>query len=145
MVESAVMSADGRTSAVMRGIEHGACAYLIKPVRIEELKNIWQHVVRKKLNANKELDHSGSLDDRRVVDDADYASSINGGTDGTCRSQKKRRDTKDDDCGKLGNEDPPASKKSRVRWSEKLHQKFVSAVNQLGIESMNFDDHLFSL
>ena len=29
----------------MQEITHGACNYLLKPVRIEELRNIWQHVV----------------------------------------------------------------------------------------------------
>jgi len=70
-----MMSADGRTNLVMRGIRHGACDYLIKPVREEELKNIWQHVVRKKKNENKEHEHSGSLDDndrhKRGSDDAE--------------------------------------------------------------------------
>ncbi len=42
------MSANGETSTVMRGVNHGAVDYLLKPVRIEELKNIWQHVIRKK-------------------------------------------------------------------------------------------------
>jgi DNA-binding response OmpR family regulator len=31
----------------MRGVTHGACDFLIKPVRIEELRNIWQHVIRR--------------------------------------------------------------------------------------------------
>ncbi|KAK9933897.1 hypothetical protein M0R45_021069 [Rubus argutus] len=43
-----MMSADDGKSVVMKGVTHGACDYLIKPVRIEALKNIWQHVVRKK-------------------------------------------------------------------------------------------------
>lgn len=134
-----MMSADGRTSAVMRGIKHGACDYLIKPVRIEELKNIWQHVVRKKWNGSKELEHSGSLEDsdrlKRVTDEAEYDSSINEGTDGSWKTQKKKRDFKDDeDDGELENEDPSASKKPRVVWSVELHQQFVNAVNQLGID-----------
>ncbi|XP_077236771.1 two-component response regulator ARR10-like [Tasmannia lanceolata] len=41
-------------STVMKGIMHGACDYLMKPVRIEELKNIWQHVIRKTLLNAKE-------------------------------------------------------------------------------------------
>lgn len=41
------MSANDEHSTVMRGVTHGACDFLIKPVRIEELKNIWQHVVRR--------------------------------------------------------------------------------------------------
>ena len=43
-----VLSAHGDTKLVMKGVTHGACDYLLKPVRIEELKNIWQHVVRRK-------------------------------------------------------------------------------------------------
>ncbi|RWR75084.1 two-component response regulator ORR21-like protein isoform X1 [Cinnamomum micranthum f. kanehirae] len=134
-----MMSADGRTSAVMRGIKHGACDYLIKPVRLEELKNIWQHVVRKKWNENKELEHSGSVEDadrhRRLGDDAEYASSVNEGTDASWKVQKRRKDTKEDeDDGELDNDDPSTSKKPRVVWSVELHQQFVSAVNQLGID-----------
>ncbi|KAF8398931.1 hypothetical protein HHK36_014796 [Tetracentron sinense] len=137
-----MMSADGRTSAVMQGIKHGACDYLIKPIRIEELKNIWQHVVRKKWNGNKELEQSGSVEDNdrhgRGGDDAEYASSVNEGTDGSWKVQKKRRDSKEDeDDGELDNDDPSTSKKPRVVWSVELHQQFVSAVNQLGIDSTN--------
>ena len=135
------MSADGGTNTVMRGIKHGACDYLIKPVRIEELKNIWQHVIRKKWNENRELEYSGSMDDsdrsKHVVDDAEYASSVNDGGDGSWKSHKKKRDAKEDeDDGELDHEDPSSSKKPRVVWSVELHQQFVSAVSQLGIESM---------
>ena len=48
MLTIAVMSANGQTSIVMKGITHGACDYLLKPVRLEELQNIWQHVVRRR-------------------------------------------------------------------------------------------------
>ena len=44
----AVMSSNGETSVVLRGVTHGAVDFLIKPVRIEELRNVWQHVVRRK-------------------------------------------------------------------------------------------------
>ncbi|XP_011625385.1 two-component response regulator ORR21 isoform X2 [Amborella trichopoda] len=134
-----MMSADARFSAVMKGIKHGACDYLIKPVRIEELKNIWQHVVRKKWNETKEHDQSGSIEDnerhKRGSDDAEYASSVNEGTDGNWKVQKKRKDSKEEeDDGEQENEDPSAAKKPRVVWSVELHQQFVNAVNQLGID-----------
>lgn len=44
---AAVMSSNGEHTTVMRGVTHGACDFLIKPVRIEELRNIWQHVIRR--------------------------------------------------------------------------------------------------
>ncbi|KAH0468013.1 hypothetical protein IEQ34_003046 [Dendrobium chrysotoxum] len=134
-----MMSADGRTSAVMRGIKHGACDYLIKPVRMEELKNVWQHVVRKKWNESKDIENSGSFEDSdrqgQVADESEYASSMNEGTDASWKTQKKKRDSKDEeDDVELDNEDPSASKKPRVVWSVELHQQFVNAVNQVGID-----------
>ncbi|KAI9169126.1 hypothetical protein LWI28_007372 [Acer negundo] len=132
-----MMSADARVCAVMKGIRHGACDYLIKPIREEELKNIWQHVVRRKRNEIKELEHSGSLEDndrhKRGSDDVEYASSVNEGTEGTLKTQRKRSNAKEDDVD-LENDDPSMAKKPRVVWSVELHQQFVSAVNQLGID-----------
>ncbi|CAL9161387.1 unnamed protein product, partial [Musa hybrid cultivar] len=43
-----VLSVNSEIKTVMKGITHGACDYLLKPVRIEELRNIWQHVFRRK-------------------------------------------------------------------------------------------------
>ncbi|KAJ6689526.1 hypothetical protein OIU85_005891 [Salix viminalis] len=133
-----MMSADGRTSAVMRGIRHGACDYLIKPIREEELKNIWQHVIRKKWHDRKEQEHSGSFEDndwhKRGNDDAEIASSVNEGAEGVLKDQKKRSIAKEEDDAELENDDPSASKKPRVVWSVELHQQFVSAVNHLGID-----------
>ncbi|KAL4575657.1 hypothetical protein LXL04_022508 [Taraxacum kok-saghyz] len=138
-----MMSADGRTNLVLRGIRHGACDYLIKPIREEQLKNIWQHVIRKKWNENKEHEHSGSVEHKRGGDDNnnnnhdnEYGTcSVNEGENGavmTCH--KKRRNVKEEDDCELESDDPSASKKPRVVWSVELHQQFVSAVNQLGID-----------
>lgn len=135
-----MMSADGRTNLVMRGVSHGACDYLIKPIRDEELKNIWQHVVRKKQNEMKEHDHTVSMEDhdrlKRPIDDAEYASSVNEGAESeeVLKTQKKRRDSKDEDDTEMDNDDLSTSKKPRVVWSVELHQQFVTAVNQLGID-----------
>lgn len=134
-----MMSADDTTSAVMRGIKHGACDYLVKPIREEELKNIWQHVVRKKCNENKDIEHCDSVEDtyhhhKRGNADLECASSVNEESDGASIAQKKRRDSKDDDDGELDNDDSSTSKKPRVVWSVELHQQFVSAVNHLGID-----------
>lgn len=42
------MSSNGETSVVLQGVTHGAVDFLIKPVRIEELRNLWQHVIRRR-------------------------------------------------------------------------------------------------
>ncbi|KAH1059381.1 hypothetical protein GLYMA_02G085900v4 [Glycine max] len=131
-----MMSGDSTTSAVMKGIRHGACDYLIKPVREEELRNIWQHVVRKFWNDNKELDNSGSMEDsdrnKWGNDDAEYTSSVADAAE-VVKAPKKRSSLKEEDI-ELESDDPATSKKPRVVWSVELHQQFVSAVNQLGLD-----------
>ncbi|KAK1385593.1 Two-component response regulator [Heracleum sosnowskyi] len=127
-----MMSADDSKNVVMKGVTHGACDYLIKPVRIEALKNIWQHVVRKKKRENKDFEQSGSVEDgdrqQKTPDDADYSSSAN---EGSWRSSKRRKDEEDDTEER---DDTSSQKKPRVVWSVDLHKQFVAAVNQLGID-----------
>lgn len=142
------MSVDGRMSTVLRGIRYGACDFLVKPIREEEAKNIWQHVVRKMWSGNKERENSGSMDEndnkhRRGSDDTEYASSVSEGSDGVNKECKKKKKIKDEDDGELENEDPTASKKPRIVWSMELHQQFICAVNQLGLDSKNFDNISF--
>lgn len=42
-----MMSGDESFDTVLKGILHGACDFLVKPVRLVELRNIWQHLVRR--------------------------------------------------------------------------------------------------
>ncbi|KZV35332.1 hypothetical protein F511_38840 [Dorcoceras hygrometricum] len=131
-----MMSADDSKNVVMKGVTHGACDYLIKPVRMEALKNIWQHVVRKKKNEwrDKDLDLSGSAGDgamqQKSSDDVEYSPSTN---EGNWKSAKKRKEKEEEDEGE-DRDEASTLKKPRVVWSVELHQQFVTAVNQLGID-----------
>ena len=130
------MSVDGETSRVMKGVQHGACDYLLKPIRMRELRNIWQHVYRKKIHQVREIEgydiceelqmfRNGSedFDDRQVSGGADF------------NSVRKRKDLDGKEHSDQECNDPAAVKKPRVVWSVDLHQKFVNAVNQIGIDS----------
>ncbi|GMJ05440.1 response regulator 1 [Hibiscus trionum] len=127
-----MMSADDGKHVVMKGVTHGACDYLIKPVRMEALKNIWQHVIRKRKNGWKDLEQSGSVEEgdrqQKQSEDAEYSSSAN---EGNWKSSKKRKDDEDETEDR---DDTSTLKKPRVVWSVELHQQFVAAVNQLGID-----------
>jgi two-component response regulator (ARR-B family) len=127
-----MMSADDGKDVVMKGVTHGACDYLIKPVRIEALRNIWQHVVRKRKHEWKDTEQSGSIEDderqQKQLEDADFSSS---GNEGNWRSSKRRKDEEDQAEDR---DDTSSLKKPRVVWSVELHQQFVAAVNQLGID-----------
>ncbi|KAJ4912367.1 Two-component response regulator ARR2 [Raphanus sativus] len=133
-----MMSADDSKAVVLKGVTHGAVDYLIKPVRIEALKNIWQHVVRKKRNEWNVSEHSGSVEEttgerQQQRDDGGDNNSSSANNEGSWRSSRKRKEGEVDEQGD-DKEDTSSLKKPRVVWSVELHQQFVAAVNQLGVD-----------
>ncbi|XP_008797265.2 LOW QUALITY PROTEIN: two-component response regulator ORR26 [Phoenix dactylifera] len=132
-----MMSIDGETSRVMKGVQHGACDYLLKPVRMKELRNIWQHVYRKKMHEVKEIEGhyineniqimkngSDDFEDRHLFSGADI------------NYVRKRKDGDNQEHSDQEFSDPATVKKARVIWSVDLHQKFVNAVNQIGFDKV---------
>ncbi|XP_047313695.1 two-component response regulator ORR22-like [Impatiens glandulifera] len=129
-----MLSANGDTKLVMKGITHGACDYLLKPVRIEELKNIWQHVIRRKKNDPKDQlvnNNNNNNNDKNQLEVIDP----NGFFDQNVKQNRKRKDQEgEDDDESNNNDDGSNQKKPRVVWTVELHRKFVSAVNHMGID-----------
>lgn len=119
-----LLSANSDPKLVMKGITHGACDYLFKPVRLDELRNVWQHVIRKKVESKYQPKLNNNQD-----------KSNHGSGDPNGELNRKRKDD-DEDFVDNGNDDDESStqKKLRVVWSIELHRKFVAAVNQLGID-----------
>lgn len=139
-----MMSANSDSSVVLRGIIHGAVDYLLKPVRIEELRNIWQHVVRRDYSAKNSGsdDVDASSPSKRLKtsvsnsksDEVDRTANEAGSSKARKKPASKKggakSSTKEVDKGDMTD----ASKKPRVVWSAELHAQFVTAVNQLGID-----------
>lgn len=136
-----VLSGHSDTKLVMKGITHGACDYLLKPVRIEELKNIWQHVVRRRtVESNDEKKPSNQEQECHGTGDSGKWAVSSSNLDQKGKVNRKRKDKNEDDEEQSDdsghdNEDPSSQKKPRVVWSVGLHRKFVAVVNQLGLES----------
>ncbi|KAK3010887.1 hypothetical protein RJ639_011612 [Escallonia herrerae] len=130
-----MLSANSDSKYVMKGITHGACDYLVKPVRLEELRNIWQHVIRRKKIDPKCQNKSKSQVRDRQESEGEQGPALTGSADQNGKPNRKRKD-EEEEGEEEGNEseDPATQKKPRVVWSIELHRKFVAAVNQLGIE-----------
>ncbi|RQP03006.1 hypothetical protein POPTR_018G111300v4 [Populus trichocarpa] len=133
-----MLSSHGDKEFVFKGITHGAVDYLLKPVRLEELKNIWQHVIRRKKWYPQ--DQNGSPDQDKGGDGAGEGEQVTstGSADQNGKVNRKRKDQDEEEEGEgedgNDNEESGNQKKPRVVWSVELHQKFVSAVNQLGLD-----------
>ncbi|XBI41592.1 hypothetical protein VPH35_126042 [Triticum aestivum] len=112
-----MLSEDCDKKAVTVGINHGACDYLVKPVHTNELKNIWQHVERKR--KSEAIRHiSGD-------DDDDQRAQL--GTAG------KSNDGANTDENKQNTLASTTQKKPKVGWTIELHTKFMEAINQIGL------------
>ncbi|KAL2332702.1 hypothetical protein Fmac_013915 [Flemingia macrophylla] len=131
-----MMSVDGETSRVMKGVQHGACDYLLKPIRMKELRNIWQHVFRKRIHEAREFESFESFESIHLMRNGSELSddgNLFAVEDVTSTKKRKDADNKHDDKDCL---DPSSTKKARVVWSVDLHQKFVKAVNQIGFDKV---------
>ncbi|KAI4969625.1 hypothetical protein ZWY2020_000539 [Hordeum vulgare] len=120
-----MLSVDCEKKVVMKGIEHGACDFMVKPVRTHELKNIWQHVERRR---NPEaISHISDYEsDHQRVERWTAAKSTNSGNkinEGD-HSSKNKEST----CIST------TQKKRRVEWTIELHNKFLEAINQIGLD-----------
>ncbi|GAB4828170.1 hypothetical protein Ancab_035087 [Ancistrocladus abbreviatus] len=128
-----MLSANGDPKLVMEGVRHGAVDYLLKPVRIQELQNIWQHVVRKNKMPDQEKAGGGAGESGNGS-----TSTANTNQDEKLNRKRKDQSSDDEENGSEGNvcenEDPATQKKQRVVWSKELHEKFVDAFTQLGPE-----------
>ncbi|KAK2452876.1 hypothetical protein P8452_00574 [Trifolium repens] len=129
-----MFSANDDPKMVLKGITHGACDYLLKPVILKEVQTIWQHVIRKKRTTRRSNHDAPNSDSGNGIDSA-----VTGNSDQNERPSRKRKEKNEDDADEENeddhdNDDPTAQKKARVVWTPALHRKFVTAVNQLGID-----------
>ncbi|KAK8614511.1 hypothetical protein V6N13_068311 [Hibiscus sabdariffa] len=119
-----MMSSDDEKGVVMKGIFHGACDYLLKPIQMESVRLIWQHIVRRR--KNKLLDFQLPANNMPVKDE--------GISQSLKRSRENEEEDRDSNEGVSSNE-VTTTKKRRVIWTQELHEIFVAALNQLDHET----------
>ncbi|KAG4929796.1 hypothetical protein JHK82_046866 [Glycine max] len=145
-----MLSGYGDKERVMRGVIHGACDYLTKPVRIEELQNIWQHVVRRRIDSKdknktasegKACSMAGKLANEEkacyMAGECSQAMASKSNADQNIKLGQKRKEQSEDEEEEeydQENEEPSNQKKPRLVWDAELHRKFLAAINHLGID-----------
>lgn len=113
------MSSDDETEVVMKGIRQGACDYFLKPINLQRLRTIWQHVVRRREMIEAAKDGNCEKDNC-LKSDRDSS-----------RKRKRKEEAVDDPVEFVnGNK-----KKTRLVWTSTLHKQFVDAVTVLGTSS----------
>ncbi|BAS98876.1 Os06g0647200 [Oryza sativa Japonica Group] len=117
-----MQSANGELETMMKGVTHGACDYLVKPVSLKDIQNIWQHVWRKrKLDIRN---HNGGYNDGGELV----------GATRTKRKYTRKMRNDGDNYGENKENMDSTLKRQRVVWTPELHRDFVIAVHELGVD-----------
>ncbi|GJN21030.1 hypothetical protein PR202_gb08475 [Eleusine coracana subsp. coracana] len=121
-----MLSANEEMETMMKGIKHGACDYLVKPVHLNRLKNIWLHVVKKSKN--------------------DLRNYIGGGAENDApKTVKYSRKNKMDGHGPEEHGENTYSstqKRQRIQWSGAVPKKIWELMNVGGISREHVASHL---
>ncbi|CAL9242801.1 unnamed protein product, partial [Arabidopsis halleri] len=129
-----IISEDKSVQSVMKWMINGATDYLIKPIKPEELRIIFKHLV-KKVRERKSV-VTGEAEEKAG---GEKSSSVG---DSTIRNPNKRKrsmcldaEVKEEDRHDHNDRAcASSSKKRRVVWTKELHKKFVDAVKYLGLD-----------
>ncbi|KAF8116664.1 hypothetical protein N665_0015s0040 [Sinapis alba] len=142
-----IMSDDDRTASVMKAMVHGACVYIMKPVRKETIANIWQHIVRKRMMSKSGLtppvhnqdSFKQDKDDSMPVEQGNGEQNINMiGEDVPIQSDSVQSNGLDEDNNDSWTTSPyndgekRKQLKKRMAWTKELQEKFLKAVDYLG-------------
>ncbi|CAA7058823.1 unnamed protein product [Microthlaspi erraticum] len=140
-----IISKDDSVKSVINWMKNGACDYLLKPLRPEDLRLMFKYVA-KKTQVRRSVAVAGEAEEKAA---AEKSSSVG---DSTIRNPNKRKrgiylDGETDEDQNDHDRDS-TTKKRRVVWDEHLHSKFMEAVEYLGaakavpkkiLERMNVD------
>uniref|UniRef100_A0A7N0VID7 Two-component response regulator n=1 Tax=Kalanchoe fedtschenkoi TaxID=63787 RepID=A0A7N0VID7_KALFE len=139
-----MLSADNNQQNIMKAIRYGARDYIIKPPGMAQIKNVWQHVVRKQLfgsgckDVNNANNSSVTIEETRspVEDSKRKQTEIE--QDDNCDDEMGKTDEEAASawtgCGNAadGSGAGAAKKKRRVNWTAELHNKFIDAIERIG-------------
>jgi two-component response regulator (ARR-B family) len=112
-----VVSANDDQANIWRAITNGAMDYLLKPVRLQQIRNIWQHVFRKNIDKFEK----SSITKEILTEQISLPQKIDHDHDEKLK--------KEDDETKS---QKPTGKKTRFTWTPDHHHKFISAIQELG-------------
>ncbi|CAA3032050.1 two-component response regulator ARR18-like [Olea europaea subsp. europaea] len=106
---------------VVKGVKHGAQDYLAKPVKVEDLRKLWEYATKK-----PEYDHTpSSIETRETV-----VQSL------SPEDYKERDMEKEDEISRSDQITSSRKKhtKKRITWTRQLHKKFLDAIQQLQVD-----------
>lgn len=125
------MSGDDNEYVMLRSLECGAAFFILKPVKPMDCKNIWQYAVARSNKGkaivvpNKSMGLPAATMPAENLSHLQAPLNVNPSENG----MKTKPPHKSKEKGQAG------IKKPKVAWTNFLHNRFLQAVNFIGIES----------
>ncbi|XP_075669272.1 two-component response regulator ORR23-like isoform X1 [Castanea sativa] len=127
------MSADDSEKAMLGSLFKGAVLYLVKPITLNDMKNLWQFALMKKsdktLAADRISSGQGALSEESVNQPFENKKE---------QSHQKAKRKAPEEMNKDEEEenyDSSVLKKPNLMWNNELHNRFPQAFNVLGIDT----------
>ncbi|XVF22635.1 hypothetical protein REPUB_Repub12eG0188100 [Reevesia pubescens] len=132
-----LMSVDYNGNAMLGGLFKGAILFLLKPITMDDLKNLWQFAFikeRENLLAVEEIsgiEEESSLENASGVD-VESQPLASEGRQTLQKGKRKLREMQNDE--EEDNDDSAGLKKPKLIWTNELHDRFLEAIKVIGIE-----------
>lgn len=121
------MSADGNENDMLGGLFKGAAFYLVKPITVHNIKNLWQFAFMKKMDPLLAAEFvSGDSPDEDMEIEQSHRNAKR-------KEPKEMHNVEEDENG-----DSSVLKKPKLIWTNDLHNRFLRAVRVLGIDGKVF-------
>jgi two-component response regulator (ARR-B family) len=140
-----VMSADDEKSVIVESLQRGAAFYMVKPVRPDDLKHVWQYAVPAKKGKSVVIEEIRSIPEESSGEKASYddlnsasatSAAVNHEEHGGKKDPKRKALKKGNEIDRVGDHDNAAApKKAKVVWTTSLHNRFLQAIRHIGLES----------
>ncbi|GAV92001.1 Response_reg domain-containing protein/Myb_DNA-binding domain-containing protein, partial [Cephalotus follicularis] len=128
-----IMSSDNDENAMLGGLFKGAVFYLVKPIIMNDMKNLWQFAYMNYREKMADLEGINSFQedspDENSSDDKSEGQSL------TKNGKRKEPEPGENDKDEEEDNDSGVTKKSKLIWTNELHNRFLQAVRVLGFDS----------
>lgn len=151
LVDYVVMSSDDDENVMLESLAGGAVFFIVKPVDPDGLKNVWQYAVAARKGKSlliEDMDRESSSSSP-----ADGKLSLGGNTKSSSSENNEKKDPKkgskrkgapskgkdkdkDDKDDESKSPPPKKAKKPKIVWTNTLHNQFLEALRQIGLESV---------
>ncbi|KAE8704676.1 Detected protein of unknown function [Hibiscus syriacus] len=137
-----IMSSDDSERVMLESLAEGAVFFIVKPVHPDGLKNVWQYAVAAKKGKSVDVEETDGdssslsagklslINMRRLPSPSNDERDDDGKRCSKRKEPGKDKDGKDDDS----NPKPKKPRKAKVVWTNTLHNQFLDALRDIGLE-----------